>query len=208
MGSRVVGLRRAGGITASLVLFVLVALMVAVVPAMAASQKVKTGDTQLTIPKAQVTALTAKSVAIMPLSPVTFSFQWNSGVSWWFDAPMASGGTFDWNAKKGTFYHDGGLRFANVSNNKTLRMGGLRVIVNGSKSFSFSAAVGDAPAVRAIVMTATNAAKFTKSGKSVKIEGIQFKLTAAGAQAIKNALGVELSTSTLFADTDVLFKLK
>jgi len=161
----------------------------------------------LTIPEAQVTAPTAQSVALLNISPVSFRFQWSSGVSWWFEAPMASGGTFDYTTKS-TLYHDGGLRFVNVANNTTLRMGGMRFIANGPKSFTFSAAVGDAPATRAHVFIAANAPQFTKQGKTIKIDGVQFKLTDAGALTLKTAFGVELSTFTLFADTDLQFKTK
>ena len=185
-----------------------IAMLAAVAPAMAAPVKVVGGDTNLTIPKAQVTALTAKSIALLNISPMSFRFQWNSGVSWWFAAPMASGGTFDYAAKKGTLYHDGGLRFVNVANNKTLRLGGMRVLANGASSFAFSAAVGDAPATRATVFIATNAPRFTRQGKTIKIDGVQFRLTDAGALAIKTALGLDLPTSTLFADTDLQFKTK
>lgn len=210
MGSpQAVRTRRAGSIAIVVVLFaLLVVMLAAAAPAMAASAKVASGDTNLTIPKAQVTALTAKNVALLNISPVSFRFQWSSGVSWWFEAPMPSGGTFDYATKRGTLYHNGGLRFVNVANNKALRMGGMRFIANGPKSFTFSAAVGDAPATRANVFIATSAPKFTKQGKTIKIAGVQFKLTDAGALALKTALGVELSTSTLLADTDLQFKIK
>jgi hypothetical protein len=210
MGSpQAVQRRRAGSVAIVVVLFaLLVVMLAAAAPALAASAKVVSGHTQLTVPKAQVTALTAKSVAILPVFPVSFRFQWSSGVRWWFNLPMASGGTFDYGAKKGTLYHDGKLRFANVATNKTLLMGGLRVLVTNSHTVALSSAVGTAPATRAVVFTATNAPKFTKQGKTIKIDGVQFKLTAAGALAIKLALGVELSTSTLFADTDLQYKIK
>lgn len=209
MGSpQAVRSRRASSVAIVVVLFALLVVMLAAAPAMAASAKVVSGDTNLTIPKAQVTSLTAKSVALLNIPPVSFRFQWSSGVSWWYEAPMATGGTFDYSTKKGTLYHNGGLRFVNVANNKTLRVGGLRFIANGPKSFTFSAAVGDAPATRANVFIATNAPKFTKQGKTIKIDGVQFKLTDAGALAIKTALGVDLSTATLFSDTDLQFKTK
>lgn len=210
MGSpQAVRTRRAGSIAMVVVLFALLVLMLAAAaPAMAASAQVVSGDTQLTIPKAQVTALTAKNVALLNISPVSFRFQWSSGVSWWFEAPMASGGAFDYATKRGKLYHNGGLRFVNGANNKTLRMGGLRVLVTNSHTIALSSAIGTAPATRANVFIATNAPKFTKQGKTIKIDGVQFKLTAAGALAIKLALGVELSTSTLFADTDLQFKIK
>ena len=211
MGSpQAVHTRRAGGIAIVVVLFaLLVVMLAAAAPAMAAPAKVVSGDTNLTIPKAQVTALTAKNVALLNTPPVSFRFQWDNGVSWWFGAPMAtSGGTFDYATKKGVLYHNGGLRFVNVANNTTLRMGGLRFLAYGPASFALSAAVGDAPATRANVLIATNAPKFTKQGKTIKIEGVQFLLTDAGALALKTALGVDLSTTTLFADTDLQFKIK
>jgi hypothetical protein len=210
MGSpQAVHTRRAGSIAIVVVLFaLLVVMLAAAAPAMAASAKVVNGDTQLTVPKAQVIVLTAKSAAILPVSPVSFRFQWSNAVSWWFNLPMASGGTFDYGAKKGTFYHDGKLRFVNVATNQTLLMGGLRVLVTNSHTIALSSAVGTAPATRADVFAATNTPKFTKQGKTIKIDGVQFKLTAAGALAIKTALGVELPTTELFADADLQFKIK
>jgi hypothetical protein len=188
----------------------LVVMLAVAAPAMAAAAKVVSGDTQVTIPKAQVTVLTTDNVAILPVSPVSFRFQWEPGVSWWFNLPMASGSTFDYAARTGTLYHDGKLRFVNVSTatNQNLLMGGLRVIFTSANTITLSSAVGTAPATRAVVFTATNTPKYTKQGKTIKVDGIQFKLTAAGALAIKTALGVDLSTTTLFADTDLQFKIK
>jgi hypothetical protein len=201
--------RKAGGVAIVVVLCaLLVVMLAAAAPAMAASAKVASGDSQLTIPKAQVSALTLKNIAILPVSPVSFRFQWNAGVSWWFDLPMASGGTFDYAAKTGKILHDGKLRFVNVATNKNLLMGGLQVIFTNSHTIALSSAIGTAPTTRAVVLAATNTPKYTKQGKTIKVDGIQFKLTDAGAFAIKTALGVDLSTSTLFADTDLLFKIK
>ena len=212
MGSpQAVQTRGAGSIAIVVVLFALLVIMLAAAaPAMAASAKVVSGDTSMTIPKAQVSFLTTKNVAILPVSPVSFRFQWEPGVSWWFRLPMASGGTFDFAAKKGTFYHDGKLRFVNVSTttNQNLLMGGLRVIFTNASTIALSSAVGTAPTTRAVVFNATNTPKYTKDGKTIKIDGIQFKLTDAGALAIKTALGVDLDTTTLFADTDLQFKIK
>jgi hypothetical protein len=201
--------RKAGGVAIVVVLCaLLVVMLAAAAPAMAASAKVVSGDSQLTIPTAQVSALTLKSIAVLPVSPVSFRFQWNAGVSWWFDLPMASGGTFDYAAKTGKFYHDGKLRVVNVATNKNLLMGGLQVIFTNSHTIALSSAVGTAPATRAVILAATNTPKYTRQGKTIKVDGIQFKLTDAGAFAIKTALGVELPTSTLFADTDLLFKIR
>jgi hypothetical protein len=200
------GRHAAGAVVVALALLI-VALAVAA-PSMAASQKVASGDTQLTFAKDQVTALTLKNIAVLPIAPVGFRFQWDNGVKWWFDLPMASGSTFDYTAKKGIFYHDGKLRFVNVNTSpqKSLLMGGLRVIVTNSHTFALSSAVGTAPATRADVFTATNSPLFTRQGKTVKIQGIQFSLTAAGAVALRTALGVDLSGLTVNADLQ--FKTK
>jgi len=201
--------RGAGSISCAVVLFaLLVVVLTAAAPAMAAPAKVVNGDTQLTIPKAQVPALTAMNVAVLPVSPVSFRFQWEPGVSWLYDLPIASASTFDYAAKKGAFYHAGKLRFVNVLTEQELLMGGLRVVVTNAQTIALSSAVGTAPATRAVVFTATNLPAYTKQGKTIRIDGIQFKLTDAGALALKLALGVDLPTTTLFADVDLLFKIK
>ena len=189
-------------------LAVLVAMLAAAAPARAASMKVVSGNTYLTIPQAQVSALTVMNVAVLPVSPVSFRFQWEPGVSWWYDLPMASGSTFDYAAKKGSVLHKGKLRFVNVLTDQDLLMGGLRVVFTNAQTIALSSAVGLAPATRAVVFTATNLPAYSKQGKIIKIEGIQFRLTDAGALALKLALGVDLSTSTLFAVTDLQFKIK
>ena len=144
MGSpQAVHTRRAGGMAIAVVLSaLLVVMLVAAAPAMAAAAKVVSGDTNLTIPKAQVAALTAKNLAILPVDPVAFRFQWDSGISWWFSLPMASGSTFDFSAKKGTLYHDGKLRFVNVLTNQNLLMGGLRVVFTNAQTIALSSAIG------------------------------------------------------------------
>jgi hypothetical protein len=177
-------------------------------PALAASAKVVRGATNFTVPRAQVAALTAKNVALLNAPPMAFRFQWASGVSWWFQAPLKSGGTFDFAAKKGTLYHSGGFRFVNVADNTSLPVGGTRFIAAGPSSFILSASVGTAPATRTPLFAAKNTPKITKRGKVIRIEGVQFKLTSQGALVLKLALGVDLSTETLFSDTDLQFTIK
>ncbi len=142
---------------------------------------------------------------------------WSSGINWFFNVPIytgAGGSTYDWRAKKGTFFHSGGIRFANVTiGPKQTRFQGLRVIASGPNAYMLSAAVGTAPAARLNVATATNTPRITKNGKKVSIQGIQFKLTTGGlggAQALKDALGLSAlpSTSLVFFDTDLFFTLK
>jgi hypothetical protein len=181
---------------------------VAAGPAAAKAQKVVRGDTHLSVPRARVTALTVQNLAIADIAPVSFRFVWANALSWWFNVPMADGGTFDYAATKGTFIHKGGIRFVNVATNTTLRLTGLRVVVKGPSSVVLSAAVGNAPVTRADVMTSTSSTAITRQGKTVSIDGIQFKLTAAGVLAVQTALGVTLDTTTLFADVDLDFTLK
>jgi hypothetical protein len=203
------GTRSAGSIAIVVVLLaVLVAMLAAAAPARAASVKVVSGNTHLTIPQAQVTALTVTNVAVLPVSPVSFRFQWEPGVSWWYDLPIASGSTFDYAAKKGTLLHSGKLRFVNVLTDQDLLLGGLRVVFTNAQTVALSSAVGMAPATRAVMFTATNLPAYTKQGKIIRIDGIQFRLTDAGALALKLALGVDLSTTTLFAGIDLQFKIK
>jgi len=194
--------------TAVVAVLALLAAAVAAGPAAAKPQKVVSGDTKLTIPKARVSALTAQDVAMVDIPPVSFRFIWDDALSWWFSVPMVAGGTFDYAATKGTFTHKGGIRFVNVANNTTLRLTGLRVVINGPSSVVLSAAVGNAPVTRADVMTATNSPAITRDGKLVHVDGIQFRLTAATVLAIQNALGVIPDATTLFADTDLDFTLQ
>lgn len=202
--------RREPGRGSAVVLVILTLLVAALMatPALAGSRKVVNGTTELTVPGAQVTALTAKSVALLPITPVSFRFEWTGVVSWWYSAPMAPGGTFDVAARKGTLTHRGGLRFVNVANGKSLRLEGLRLVVGGPSSYALTAAVGDAPATRAEVMVATNSPRFTRKAKLVAIDGIQFKLTQQTVIAVQEALGVTLDATTLFADTDVELRVK
>jgi hypothetical protein len=203
------GTRGAGSIASALMLVaLLVVMLTAAAPATAVAVKVVGGDTQLTIPKAQVLALTANDVAVLPVPPVSFRFQWEPGLSWWYDLPIASGSTFDYATKKGAFLHGGKLRFVNVLTEQELLFGGLRVVFTNTRTIALSSAVGTAPATRAVVFTATNTPGYTKQGKTITIDGIQFKLTDAGALALKLALGADLPTTTLFADADLRFKIR
>ena len=195
-------------VVVALVALVVTVAAVAAGPAAAKAQKVVSGATHLSIPRARVTALTVQNVALADITPVSFRFVWTNALSWWFSVPMAAGGTFDYAATKGTFIHKGGIRFVNVATNTTLRLTGLRVVVNGPSSVVLSAAVGNAPVTRADVMTSTSSPAVTRQGKTVSIDGIQFKLTAAGVLAVQTALGVTLDATTVFAEADLDFTLK
>ena len=58
--------------------------------------------------------------------------------------------------------------------------------------------------------TSTHAPKITHSGKSYKIDGVQFKLTDAGVAAINSVLGatVNLDKTKVIFNTDLLPVLK
>ena len=58
--------------------------------------------------------------------------------------------------------------------------------------------------IRVTLATSTHAAKVTHSGKSYKINGVQFKLTTAGEAAIFGVIGVHLDTTKVIFDTDLL----
>ena len=200
-----------------LVLVVALALLAFAATAQAATVKVVKGNTQMNMDKNVVKNLVGQNVVVDDISPATLTVNWTSGINWFFNVPIytgASGSSYNWGNKTGTFFHSGGIRFANVFVGPVqTRFLGLRVIATGPNAYTLSAAVGTAPAVRLNVATATNTPTFTKSGKKCSIQGIQFRLTAGplgGAQALKDQLGLTTlpSTSIVFFDTDLFFTLK
>jgi len=204
-----------------LALVVALALLIFAVPAQAARVKVVKGNTQMNMDKDVVRNLVGQNVVVDDISPSTLTVKWTSGINWFFSLPIytgSTGSTYDWSAKTGTFYHNGGIRFANVFvGPQQTRFQGLRIIANGANDYSLSAAVGTSPAPRLIVATSTSKPKITKSGKKVSIQGIQFKLTSnttlvpGGAAVLESALGLKagtVSTSLVFFDTDLFFTLK
>ena len=201
-----------------LVLVVALALLAFAATAQAATVKVVKGSTQMNMDKNVVKNLVGQNVVVDDIKPATLTVNWNSGINWFFNVPIytgANGSTYNWGNKTGTFYHNGGIRFANVFvGPKQTRFQGLRVIASGPNAYTLSAAVGTAPAVRLNVATATNTPLFAKSGKKCSIQGVQFKLTPGplgGATALEAALGLtagSLNTTQTFLDTDLFFTLK
>ena len=211
--SRVRGSRRPGFAVTVLMLFALVVLMLAVaLPAQAATAPVRSGSTQLVVNAKVVTHLQAMNVSIINIAPVTFSPKWvSAGMQWWYRVPMSNDGTvYDYTKKKGTFYHNGSIRWVEASGttHKQVRWQGLRVLALGASSYQLSAAVGEAPTTRLIVATANNTPKFTKSGKAITIDGVQFKLTTAGEASLFAYLGEHISMTSILFDTDLLFNMK
>ncbi len=204
-----------------LIVIAALALFIFAVPAQAATVKVVKGTTQMNMDKSVVKDLVGQNVVVDDISPATLTVNWTSGINWFFSVPIytsSSGSTYNWSTKTGTFYHSGGIRFANVFvGPQQTRFQGLRIIATGANSYALSAAVGTSPAPRLTVATSTSKPRITKSGKRVSIEGIQFKLTPnttlvpGGAAVLESALGLKVgtvSTSLVFFDTDLFFTLK
>jgi hypothetical protein len=198
-----------------LALAVVIAVLVVAVPAQAA--KVAKGSSNMTVGPALTHTLNTEHVALSPVAPVTMVTKWNktSGQMYlWFRAPMKSGGTWNATTGVGTFFHSGSIRIVNTSSSpqKVFRAEGIRIIATNKNTYALSvtypvAAFMNLPAAsytRVTLATSTHAPKITRSGKSYKIDGVQFTLTAAGATAIENTIGVKMPTDVVFFDTNIL----
>jgi hypothetical protein len=201
---------------ALLALAVLLAVLVVAVPAQAGT--VKAGNSQMTIGPAYVTELAKLHVTAAPVAPATMQVKWSKGnMYYWFDVPMAktSGGqTSAWSPSsgKGTFYHSGSIRFveASGSTHKVFRAEGIRIIANSKTSYTLSVSYKTTagPYARVSLAASTHAPKITHSGKSYKIDGVQFYLTDAGVTAIYSVLGETFDKTKMIFDTDLLPKLQ
>lgn len=202
---------------ALLALAVLVAMLVAAVPAMAASN-VKQGDTKLLTPSSMVTHLQGKNVTINAIPPVTYLAQWKNALSWLFDATMAtkSGAnytTYNTKTGQGVFYHSGAFRWVESSavTHLPYKWQGLRVVAKSKNAYDLVVTAGNAKPYVAndVVASSIHATKITHSGKKYHIDGVQFYLTAAGAAQLQTALSeTALSTTTVLFDGDIYFTMK
>jgi hypothetical protein len=203
---------------ALLALAVAIAVLVIAVPAQAAT--VASGSSQMTISPALTHTLTTMHITSAPVSPATQVTKWNKAgaMYWWLRVPMKSGGTWNPSTGVGTFMHGGSLRLVETSTSpqKVFRAEGIQIIATNKNTYSLSvtypsAAFVNLPAAnyqRVTLATSTHAPKITNSGKSYKIVGVQFKLTAAGEAAIYGVIGVHLPTDVIFFNTDILPVLK
>jgi len=206
--------RRAGGIAMVAMLFALLVVMLAVaVPAQASV--VKSGSSQPEVEANMVSELQSKHVSINAVPPMTYKPLWNSSgqMRWWFRAPMASGGTYNYTTKTGTLYHNGSMRWMEASGGThyQFQMEGIRIIALGASSYQMSVSyeVSKGNYARIVIAQATNTPGFTKKGKAIKIGGIQFKLTDAGEAALNTALHeTGFSKTLVLFDTDMMFNLK
>jgi hypothetical protein len=131
---------------------------------------------------------------------------------------MKSGGnTSVWSPKSfaGTFYHSGSIRIVDPSgapNHEIFRAEGIRIIASGRNNHTMSVtypAIAGVPTTgtqypRVDLATSTHGTKITHNGKAYKIDGVQFKLTAAGEAAVFGVIGVHLDTTKVVFDTDLL----
>lgn len=203
---------------ALLALAVAMAVLVIAVPAQAAT--VTKGSSNMTVSPSLTHTLVGSHVTVTSVAPLTQVTKWNKSgqMFWWMRAPMKTGGTWNPTTGAGTFFHNGSIRIVetNTSPQKVFRAEGLRIIATNKSTYALSvtyptAAFVNLPATnyaRVNLATSTHAPKITNSGKSYKIDGVQFKLTAEGEAAIYSVIGVHLPTNVIFFDTDILPVLK
>lgn len=187
-----------------------VAVLVIAVPAQAASQ-VRSGSSQLTVSPAYATELLAKQVTAAPVAPVTVKTKWNKvgNMYWWFRVPMAAKHSVYTPSKGiGTFYHRGSLRLVEASalTHQIFRAEGIRVLALGKNSYQLSVSYKTTagPYTRVTLAESTNKTKITHRGKAYKIDGVQFKLTKEGHDAILATIGESLDRTRVIFNTDLL----
>ena len=202
---------------ALLALAVAIAVLVIAVPAQATT--VKSGSSQLTVGPAYTAELAAKGVDVAPVSPATMTVKFNSKGNeyFWLRVPMKTGGTWNASTGKGTFYHSGSIRLVDPSGtpDNVFRAEGIQIIASGKNSYAMSVNYAAAATLgvsttydRVTFATSTHATKITHSGKSYRINGLQFKLTAAGEAAVFSVIGIHLDTTKVIFSTNILPVLK
>jgi hypothetical protein len=205
---------------ALLALAVCIAVLVVAVPAQAA--KVAKGSSNMTISPTLTHSLVTSHITVEPVAPATEVTKWNKSgqMYWWFRVPMKSGGSWNPTTGVGTFFHSGSIRIVETSTSpqKVFRAEGMRIIATNKSTYALSvtypattSAVEQLPGTsytRVTLATSTHAPKITRSGKSYKIDGVQFKLTTEGEAAIFSIIGVHTPKDVIFFDTDILPVLK
>jgi hypothetical protein len=209
---------------ALLALAILVAMLVIAVPASAAT--VAAGSSQMTVSPAYVTELAAKGVDVATVSPATMKIKFNAtGNEYlWVRVPMTmkagtKTSTYNPATFKGTFYHRGSIRIVDPSaapTHEIFRAEGIRIYATGKDAYSMSVSYPEAATNvgvgttydRVTLATSTHATKITHNGKSYRINGVQFTLTAEGEAAIFSVIGVHLDTAKVIFNTDLLPVLK
>jgi hypothetical protein len=206
---------------ALLALAVCIAVLVVAVPAQAAT--VAKGSSNMTIGPTLTHSLVNSHITVEPVAPATEITKWNKAgqMFWWFRVPMKSGGNWNPATGAGTFFHSGSIRIVETSTSpqKIFRAEGIRIIATNKNTYTLSVTypagssyltddLTSATYPRVDLATSTHAPKITHNGKAYKIDGVQFKLTQAGIDAIDAAIGVKMSKDVIFFDTDLLPVLK
>jgi hypothetical protein len=198
---------------ALIALAVVIAVLVIAVPAQAAT--VKSGSTQMTVGAVYTSELANQHIDLAAVSPATMKVKFNAKDQMysWFGVPMvkkSGAATSNWSPStyKGTFYHSGSIRFveATGATHKIFRAEGIRIIANSKNSYTMSVSYKTTagPYARVNLAASTHAPKITHSGKSYKIDGVQFILTTEGQAAIYSLLGVNLDKAKIIFETDLL----
>lgn len=206
---------------ALLALAVAIAVLVIAVPAQAAT--VAKGSSNMTIGPSLTHTLLGSHITVEPVAPATEVTKWNKTgqMYWWFRVPMKTGGTWNPTTGVGTFFHNGSIRIIETSTSpqKVFRAEGIRIIATNKNTYALSVTypagvsylyedLAGASYPRVTLATSTHAPKITHSGKSYKIDGVQFKLTTEGEAAIYSAIGVHTPKDVVFFDTNILPVLK
>jgi hypothetical protein len=208
---------------ALVVLAALVAVLVIAVPAQAG--KVKKGSSNMVVSAKYTTEILSKQVMASAVAPMTQKVKYTKAGNMylWFRAPMvaktgAAYSTYSPSTGEGVFYHRGSIRIVegSVTPHKIFRAEGIRILALGKDHYQMSVTYNTAGTlknasgsyVRVTLAESTHAAKITHKGKSYRIDGVQFKLTKAGHDAILATIGESLDMHKIIFDTDLLPILK
>ncbi|HEX2506139.1 MAG TPA: HtaA domain-containing protein [Gaiellaceae bacterium] len=100
-----------------------------------------------------------------------------------------TGGKVDSETLAGRINHSGGLRFVNLTNLHSLKLTDFRIVTTGSPRLT--AAVNGNPSVRVPILSLDlGGAEIEQSGRIVRIEEVDAKLTQTAADALNATLDV------------------
>lgn len=195
----------------ALSLALLVALLIAAVPAQAKIMTVTGGSFQPIFTANQARAFTAHQFKVTSRAPAVGD--WNPNAQSLFRMPWSTSAgvsTWDWTNKAGTINYGGGLRFINQANDKRVSFWNFRVVATSKTAIQVYAVVlSSVPSPKTlpgsdptdIVFNVTNggSAKWTLKGKQTEADGLKLALTPAGASVLNSHL-----TTTYFSAGQVI----
>ncbi len=197
---------KTGALALSLAL--LVALLIAAVPAQAASKQVTGGSFQPIFTANQAKAFTAHQFKVTARAPATGN--WNASAQSLFRLPWSTSAgvsTWDYTAKAGIINYGGGLRFINQANDKRVSFWNFRVQAASKNSIQVYAVVmNSAPSPSTLpgsdptdIVFNVSGGKWTLKGKQTQADGFKLALTPAGASVLNSHL-----TTTYFSAGQVI----